>query len=76
MAWMTGQPPRTPSGHAPQRSPLPPRLQNRVALTAFIVCSGNRGRGDVAHRAAMRLAGAGAGTLAATALSGVFTPGD
>jgi hypothetical protein len=47
-----------------------------VVLTAFIVCSGNRGRGDVAHKAAMRLLGAGAGTLAATALSGVFPPGD
>lgn len=47
-----------------------------VVLTAFIVCSGNRGRGDVAHKAAMRLLGAGAGTLAATALTGVFPPGD
>jgi len=47
-----------------------------VVLTAFIVCSGNRGRGDVVHKAAMRLAGAGVGTLAATALSGAFPPGD
>jgi Fusaric acid resistance protein family len=47
-----------------------------AVLTAFIVCSGNRGRGDVLHKAAMRLAGAGAGTLAATALSGVFPGGD
>jgi hypothetical protein len=47
-----------------------------VVLTAFIVCSGNRGRGDVVHKAAMRIAGAGAGTLAATALSGAFPAGD
>ena len=47
-----------------------------VVLTAFIVASGNRGRGDVVHKAAMRLLGAGAGTLAATALSGAFPPGD
>jgi hypothetical protein len=47
-----------------------------VVLTAFIVCSGNRGRGDVVDKAAMRLLGAGAGTLAATALSGAFPPGD
>jgi hypothetical protein len=47
-----------------------------AVLTAFIVCSGNRGRGDVVHKAAMRLAGAGIGTLAATALSGAFPPGD
>jgi hypothetical protein len=47
-----------------------------VVLTAFIVSSGNRGRGDVVYKAGMRLAGACAGTLAATALTGVFTPGD
>lgn len=47
-----------------------------VVLTAFIVSSGNRGRGDVAYKAGLRLAGAAAGTLAATALSGVFPPGD
>lgn len=47
-----------------------------VVLTAFIVSSGNRGRGDVAYKAALRLTGAAAGTLAATALSGVFPPGD
>ena len=47
-----------------------------VVLTAFIVCSGNRGRGDVVHKAALRLAGAGVGTLAATALSGAFPPSD
>ena len=47
-----------------------------VVLTAFIVSSGNRGRGDVAYKAGLRLTGAAAGTLAATALSGVFPPGD
>ncbi|HTU80248.1 MAG TPA: FUSC family protein [Solirubrobacteraceae bacterium] len=47
-----------------------------VVLTAFIVCAGNRGRGDVLHKAAMRIAGAAAGTLAATALSGAFPAGD
>jgi hypothetical protein len=47
-----------------------------VVLTAFIVCSGNRGREDVLHKAAMRLLGAGVGTLAATALAGAFPAGD
>jgi len=47
-----------------------------VVLTAFIVCSGNRGREDVAHKAVMRVLGAGAGTLAATALAGAFPVGD
>ena len=47
-----------------------------VVLTAFIVCSGNRGRGDVLGKGIMRVAGAAAGTLAATALTGVFPPGD
>jgi hypothetical protein len=47
-----------------------------VVLTAFIVSSGNRGRGDVVYKAALRLAGACAGTLAATALTGAFAPGD
>jgi hypothetical protein len=47
-----------------------------VVVTAFIVSSGNRGRGDVVYKAAMRLVGACTGTLAATALTGVFAPGD
>jgi hypothetical protein len=47
-----------------------------VVLTAFIVCSGNRGRGDVAHKAVMRLLGASVGTLAATAVTGLFPAGD
>lgn len=47
-----------------------------VVLSAFIVCSGNRGREDVAHKAVMRLIGAGAGTLAATLVAGMFPAGD
>jgi Fusaric acid resistance protein-like len=47
-----------------------------VVLTAFIVCSGTRGRGDVVHKAVMGLAGAAVGTLAATVLSDAFPPGD
>jgi hypothetical protein len=35
-------------------------------LSAFIVASGNRGRGDVAHKAALRVGGAAVGTLGAT----------
>jgi Fusaric acid resistance protein-like len=47
-----------------------------VVLTAFIVCSGNRGREDVTHKAAMRLLGAAAGTVVATAVAGLFPAGD
>jgi uncharacterized membrane protein YccC len=47
-----------------------------VVLTAFIVATGNRGREDVVHKAAMRLLGAAAGTLAATTVAGAFAPGD
>jgi Fusaric acid resistance protein-like/Phosphotransferase enzyme family len=47
-----------------------------VVLTAFIVCSGNRGRGDVVHKALMRLLGASLGTLAATALTGLLPVGN
>jgi hypothetical protein len=47
-----------------------------VVLTAFIVCSGNRGRGDVLDKAVTRLVGAAAGTLAATTLTGAFPPRD
>jgi uncharacterized membrane protein YgaE (UPF0421/DUF939 family) len=43
-----------------------------VVLTAFIVCSGNRGRGDVVHKSALRVAGAVVGTAAATGLTGVL----
>jgi uncharacterized membrane protein YccC len=47
-----------------------------VVLSAFIVGSGNRGRGDVTHKAVLRVVGAAGGTLIATALSGAFSPGD
>lgn len=47
-----------------------------VVLSAFIVSSGNRGREDVAHKAAMRLLGAGAGTLAATVVADAFPAAD
>lgn len=36
-----------------------------IVLTAFIVNSGNRGRGDVAHKSVLRVLGAAAGTVAA-----------
>jgi len=35
-------------------------------LSAFIVASGNRGRGDVAHKAVLRVVGAAVGTVGAT----------
>ena len=39
-----------------------------IVLTAFIVNSGNRGRQDVVHKSALRVAGAAGGTVAAIAL--------
>jgi hypothetical protein len=45
-------------------------------LSAFIVSSGNRGREDVAYKAATRVIGAGVGTLGATLVSGLFPAGD
>ena len=42
-----------------------------ILLTAFIVNSGNRGRQDVVHKSALRVAGAAVGTVAALALAGV-----
>jgi uncharacterized membrane protein YccC len=47
-----------------------------VALTAVIVCRSNQNRDEAVHKAAMRIAGAGAGTLAATVLSAAFPPRD
>ena len=43
-----------------------------TVLTAFIVNSGNRGRGDVVYKSLLRVAGAGVGTVAATLLAGRF----
>jgi hypothetical protein len=45
-----------------------------VVLTAFIVCSGARGRGDVVLKGTLRGAGAAAGTAVATAVAGPFGP--
>ena len=45
-----------------------------VVLTAFIVCAGNRGRGDVLHKSVLRVLGAAAGTLATTGLFALVTP--
>ncbi|MFF3405079.1 FUSC family protein [Streptomyces sp. NPDC002742] len=45
-----------------------------VVLTAFLVCSGARGRGDVLVKGAWRTLGAAVGTVAATAVSGQFGP--
>lgn len=47
-----------------------------VVLTAFIVSSGNRGRGDVVWKGLLRLAGAATGTLAAALVGPAFAPGD
>jgi hypothetical protein len=40
-----------------------------VVLTAYIVNAGNRGRGDVLHKSALRVVGALGGSLAAVALA-------
>ena len=45
-----------------------------VVLTAFIVCSGNRGRGDVLRKSALRVFGASVGTMLATGLLALVTP--
>lgn len=47
-----------------------------VVLTAFVVCSGNRGRSGVVRKGLLRLVGAAAGTLVATFLAGWFGPFD
>jgi len=47
-----------------------------MVLTAFIVCSGNRGRGDVVYKSLLRIAGAAFGTVVATLLAGLFGPHD
>ena len=47
-----------------------------TVLTAFIVSSGNRGRGDVAHKAVLRVAGAAGGTMIATVFANVFPAHD
>jgi NADPH-dependent ferric siderophore reductase len=44
-------------------------------ITAFIVCAGNRGRGDVVYKGILRIAGGVAGTVFATLLSFATLPG-
>src|ERR1700733_6054823 len=45
-----------------------------VVISAFVVCSGTRGRGDVLYKGVLRAGGAVAGTLAATGLGSLFGP--
>jgi hypothetical protein len=47
-----------------------------TVLTAYIVSSGSRGRGDVTQKAVLRIAGAAGGTVVATALANAFPPHD
>ena len=46
-----------------------------VVLTAFIVCSGARWRGDVVLKGVLRAVGAAGGTLVAAGIAGLFGPG-
>jgi hypothetical protein len=47
-----------------------------IVVTAFIVNSGNRGRGDVVYKCLLRIAGAAFGTVVATLVAGLFPPRD
>lgn len=47
-----------------------------IVLTAFVVNSGNRGRGDVAYKCLQRIFGACVGTVVATVIAGMFPPRD
>lgn len=47
-----------------------------TVLTAFIVCSGARSRGDVIHKGALRILGAGVGTVLGTLIASTFAPLD
>jgi hypothetical protein len=55
---------------------LYPQHWSWLVITAYIVGSGNRGRGDVAYKSVLRLAGAAAGTIIATLVAGLFPAGD
>jgi uncharacterized membrane protein YccC len=46
-----------------------------VVITAFVVCSGNRGRGDVLSKSLLRVLGALVGTTLASLVAGRVTPG-
>jgi fusaric acid resistance family protein len=45
-----------------------------VVISAFVVCSGTRGRGDVLYKGILRAGGAVAGTLVATGVGSLFGP--
>jgi len=47
-----------------------------IVVTAFIVNSGNRGRGDVVHKCLLRIGGASFGTIVATLVAGLLPPRD
>ncbi len=47
-----------------------------AVITAYVVASGNRGRGDVLYKGVQRTVGALAGTAVATLLGSAFPPGD
>ena len=47
-----------------------------VVMSCYVVCSGNRGRGDVAHKGVQRLLGALMGTASATLVSSLFPAGE
>lgn len=47
-----------------------------IVVTAFVVNSANRGRGDVAYKSLMRIVGASVGTVATTLLTGLFPARD
>lgn len=47
-----------------------------MVLSAFVVASGNRGRGDVVNKGLLRLGGALVGTAGATLLATAFDTGD
>ena len=53
-----------------------PQHWSWMVLTTYIVGSGNRGRGDVAYKGTLRVLGAATGTIAATALAGLYPAGD
>jgi uncharacterized membrane protein YccC len=47
-----------------------------TVLSAYLVASGNRGRGDVVHKAGLRVLGAALGTVVASIAAGGLTPGN
>jgi hypothetical protein len=51
-----------------------PQHVSWVVLTAFIVCSGNRGRADVLYKSGLRIVGAAVGTIVASVALIWLTP--